>query len=115
MQVDLAFINGTIITVDDKRPHAAAVAVHNGKIAHVGSEDEVRAVTGLGTRVIDLAGRALLPGLNDNHNHPMSFGEQLGQIDASPGAAPTLAALQDAFRSAAAKGEGWLIARGYDD
>jgi predicted amidohydrolase YtcJ len=45
----------------------------------------------------------------------MSFGEAMSWIDATPGAAPTLAALQAAFRAKGGHGDGWLIARGYDD
>jgi predicted amidohydrolase YtcJ len=119
MPADLIFLNGPIITVDERRPAAEGVAVVGNRIGRVGSEAEVRAEAGPGTRVVDLGGRALLPGLNDNHNHPISLGQMLGSIDASPGAAPTLVALQDAFRRAAAggagAGDGWLVARGYDD
>ncbi len=118
MHADLVFLNGPIITVDDARPGAEAVATLNGRIAFVGSSEDVQSAIGPRTRVIDLAGRTLLPGLNDNHNHPMSFGETLSSIDASPGAAPTLAALETAFRDAATgsrKDAAWLIARGYDD
>jgi hypothetical protein len=118
IHADLVFLNGPIITVDDARPAAEAVATLNGRIALVGSEAEGRAAIGPNTRVIDLGGRALLPGLNDNHNHPISFGEMLSSIDASPKSAPTLAKLQELFRAAAANAGntgGWLIARGYDD
>lgn len=116
MHADLVFLNGAVITVDDRLPSAEAVATLHGRIAFVGSTADARAAIGPATRVIDLAGRALLPGFNDNHNHPMSFGEALTSIDASPTAAPTLDALQQAFREAARHaGDSWLIARGYDD
>ena len=121
MHADLVFRNGPIITVDDAQPDAEAVSVIGNRVARVGAHADVQDDIGPGTRVIDLGGRALLPGLNDNHTHPMAFGEQLGSIDASPGAAPTLAKLQDAFRvGAKANGAGgpdggWLVARGYDD
>ena len=45
--------------------------------------------------------RALLPGFNDNHTHPISYGLGLNLIDARPATVPTLAGLQDAFRDAA--------------
>src|SRR5215211_5312921 len=118
MHADLVFRNGPVITVNDAQSTGEAVSVIGNRIARVGTDAEIRGDIGPGTRVVDLGGRALLPGLNDNHTHPMSFGEQLGAIDASPGAAATLAALQDAFRAGAAKANGdggWLIARGYDD
>jgi hypothetical protein len=118
MPADLVFRNGPSITVDDRRPTAEAVAVSANKISRVGTDEEVRAEIGPATRVVDLGGRALLPGLNDNHNHPISLGQSLSSIDAGPAAAPTLAALQQAFRAAAARGsgrDGWLVGRGYDD
>lgn len=118
MFADLVFLNGPIITVDDRNPTAEAVAVLGNRISRVGSAEAVRAEIGPATRVVDLGGRALLPGLNDNHNHPISLGQTLRSIDASPAAAPTLAALQRAFRQAAARGDGrdgWLVGRGYDD
>ena len=119
MPADLVFLNGTVITIDDARPSAEAVAVVGNRIARVGTRDELRAEIGPGTRVVDLAGRALLPGFNDNHTHPISYGLALSRIDARPAAVPTLAGLQAAFRAAAAEqpaaADGWLLARGYDD
>ncbi len=125
MPADLIFVNGPIITVDDARPEAEAVAVLGNRIVQVGSDADVRLEAGRATRIVDLGGRPLLPGINDNHTHPMAFGESLSSIDATPGAAPTLAVLQDAFRRAAAEpigsgaigdaGDGWLQGRGYDD
>lgn len=118
MPADLVFLNGTVITIDDARPAAEAVVVVGNRIARVGSSEDVREEVGPGTRVVDLGGRALLPGFNDNHTHPISYGVGLGLIDARPAAIPTLAGLQDAFRVAAKNGagrDGWLLARGYDD
>lgn len=119
MPADLVFMNGAVITIDEARPEAKAVAVVGNRIARVGSDEEVRAEIGAGTRVVDLAGRALLPGFNDNHTHPISYGIGLGLIDARPATQSTLAGLQEAFRAAArqgANGRGdWLLARGYDD
>lgn len=116
MSADVIFRNGPIVTIDPVIPHPEAVAVRGNRIARVGTLHEVLSDAGPDTRTIDLAGRALLPGLNDNHNHPISFGQGLSQIDATPGVAPSLRSLQDAFRKrAAVQSDGWLIARGYDD
>jgi predicted amidohydrolase YtcJ len=120
MPADLVFLNGTVITVDDGQPSAEAVAVIGNRIARVGTTAEVRAEVGSETRVVDLAGRTLLPGFNDNHTHPISYGLGLSLIDARPATVPTLTGLQDAFRAAAATTptnvrDGWLLARGYDD
>jgi predicted amidohydrolase YtcJ len=116
VSADYIFRNGPILTIDPATAGAEAVAIQGNRITRIGSLDDVLSEVGPGTRTIDLGGRALLPGLNDNHNHPISFGQALSQIDASPVAAPTLASLQDAFRKRAAEQpNGWLVARGYDD
>ena len=119
MSADLVFLNGTVITIDAAQPAGEAVAVVGKRIVRVGSNDDVRAEIGPGTRVVDLAGRALLPGFNDNHTHPISYGIGLGLIDVRSAVIPTLAGLQNAFRAAAANGaagrDGWLLGRGYDD
>lgn len=65
-KADLVFINGKVITVDDKDTVAAGVAVVGNKIAAVGN---VSAWRGPKTKVIDLKGRALLPGFIDAHSH----------------------------------------------
>ena len=65
-KADLMFINGKVITVDDKDTVATGVAVVGNKIAAVG---DVKAWRGPQTKVIDLKGRALLPGFIDSHSH----------------------------------------------
>src|SRR5215217_494553 len=119
MFANLIFLNGTVITIDDDQPTAEAVAVVGNCIARVGSSDEIREEVGPATRVVDLGGRTLLPGFNDNHTHPISYGLGLSLIDARPGTVPTLSGLQEAFRAAAKTPtttvrDGWLLARGYD-
>src|SRR5918999_3910200 len=101
MPADLVFLNGTVITVDDEQPTAEAVAVVGNRIARVGNNDEIRNEVGPATRVIDLEGRTLLPGFNDNHTHPISYGLGLSLIDARPGTVPSLNGLQEAFQAAA--------------
>jgi predicted amidohydrolase YtcJ len=122
MAADIVFVNGTVIPIDPAvaaaRPEA--VAVHGNTVSAVGTNAEMRSLAGPTTRVVDLSGRALLPGINDNHTHPMSYGESLGQIDATPDAAPTLGHLQRAFAAARESGGvgrrgDWLLGRGYDD
>ena len=120
MPADLIFVNGTVITVDDARPSTEAVAIVGNRIARVGTSDELQREVGPETRVIDLEGRTLLPGFNDNHTHPISYGLGLSLIDARPSSVPTLAGLREAFRAAAMTTaatvrDGWLLARGYDD
>ena len=66
---DLILHNGVIYTMDDKNPTAEAVAIKDGKFAAVGSDKSVLQLRGPKTRVIDLKGRFVVPGFNDNHVH----------------------------------------------
>ena len=71
---DLVFKNGPVVTMDAKRWIADAVAVKDGVIMVVGSEPEVKRLIGPNTEVIDLAGRALTPGLVNTHDHMLEQG-----------------------------------------
>jgi predicted amidohydrolase YtcJ len=64
---DLVLRNGKIITVDPKFSIKEAVAIRDGRFVAVGGERDVKVLIGRGTRVIDLAGRAVIPGLIDSH------------------------------------------------
>jgi predicted amidohydrolase YtcJ len=66
---DLLLRGGYVYTVDDARNVAQAVAIKDGLIQAVGSDEELQALQGPDTEVIDLAGRLLLPGLHDAHIH----------------------------------------------
>ena len=66
---DLILHNASIWTVDDKKPIAQAVAIKDGKFVVVGSNAEALKLRGPSTRVIDLRGRFVVPGFNDNHVH----------------------------------------------
>ena len=67
---DLIVHNGKIVTVDRDFVVRQAMAVKDGRIVRVGDDAEVLATKGDATRVIDLAGRTVLPGLIDSHTHP---------------------------------------------
>jgi len=66
---DLVITNGKIITIDVDFSIVEAVAVKNGKIVAVGTKDEIKTITGKKTKVIDLKGSSVLPGINDTHCH----------------------------------------------
>lgn len=66
---DLILYNGKIVTVDPKFSTARAMAVRGERIAAVGTDDQVMKLKGAGTRVIDLGGKTVLPGLMDTHTH----------------------------------------------
>jgi predicted amidohydrolase YtcJ len=78
---DLAFVNGSVYTVDAARTRASAVAVVGGRIVSVGSDDVIRDGIDATTSVVDLRGRMLLPGFQDAHVHPVSAGVDRLQCD----------------------------------
>ena len=71
---DLVLRGGVVHTVDAKRPRAEAVAVREGRIVAVGSDAEVAALVGPRTRVVELAGRTVVPGFDDAHAHLLGIG-----------------------------------------
>lgn len=74
---DTAFVNGKVYTVDAVGSIAQAIAIRNGVIVAVGSDAEINARIGNATRVIDLGGAMLMPGLIDAHMHPAGGGALL--------------------------------------
>jgi len=68
--VDLVLSGAAVYTSHPSRPWAEAVAVKGGRIVAVGTPPEAMAQAGKGTRVLDLAGRMVLPGFQDAHVHP---------------------------------------------
>ena len=68
---DVVFYNGKIATFDAVGSMVEAVAVKDGKVLKVGSAMEMKALAGKPTRMVDLEGRTVVPGLIDAHTHPM--------------------------------------------
>ena len=72
---DLILSNGKIITVDERFRIAQAVAIQGDRIVAVGTNQDMARLAGTNTRRIDLKGRAVIPGLIDNHMHLLRAGE----------------------------------------
>src|SRR5512146_2268953 len=68
-QSDLVLTNGKIITVDERFSIAQAVAIRGDRIVATGTDQEIARLAGPNTRRIDLKGKAVIPGLIDNHMH----------------------------------------------
>ena len=114
---DLVLVNGNVITMDPDYPAASAVAITNGIISAVGTDDEATTAGSPTATIIDLAGRTATPGLNDAHSHPMLVGFALEDLDISAGGAPSIDAIAGMVRQAAGGRPpgSWIIGRGYDD
>ena len=66
---DLVLLNGKIFTSDAKQPYVQALAIRGERIAATGDSAKIKALAGPNTKLIDLGGRTVIPGINDAHNH----------------------------------------------
>jgi predicted amidohydrolase YtcJ len=73
-EADRVYRNGTVFTADARGSVAQAVAIREGRIVYVGSNEGVVPFIGSLTKVTDLEGRFLMPGLVDGHLHPLEAG-----------------------------------------
>lgn len=73
-EADLVLRNGKIVTVDDNTPEVQTLAVKGDKIVAMGNEEDVQALIGSKTKVIDLNGKLAIPGFIEGHAHFMSIG-----------------------------------------
>lgn len=80
---DLVLVGGKIVTMDDRRPQAEALAVRGDRIAAVGDDADVQGMVGERTRVIDLKGRLAIPGFIDGHGHFLGLGRSKMILDLS--------------------------------
>jgi predicted amidohydrolase YtcJ len=108
--VDTILVNGKIVTVDSQSSIRSALAIRDGRISALGTDADIRRSAGPGTRVIDLQGRTVIPGLIDSHMHAtraaLSFSTEVNWIGAAS-LAEGLTRLHDA--SLKAKPGAWLI------
>ncbi|MGO4716558.1 amidohydrolase [Bradyrhizobium sp. 2TAF24] len=112
---ELLFRNGTVMTMDPAKPRAQAVAVSGGRIVAVGSDSDLDGLRNADTKVIDLAGGTLLPGLIDPHMHS-AFVTFESWLDVGPFAMRNMDDVVSALRTAAAQAApgAWVKAWQFD-
>ncbi len=88
---DLILKNANVITMDAGQPGAGMVAIAGGKILLAAGNDEQEPVVGAGTRIIDCAGKTVMPGFNDAHCHIFSLVRKLLSIDLGPASVGSIA------------------------
>ncbi|MCC7024800.1 MAG: amidohydrolase family protein [Thermomicrobiales bacterium] len=81
MAADILIRNGEIWTGDPANPRAEALALANGRVVLVGSEEAARGALSRDAVVIDAGGRTVLPGLIDAHNHYLATAEALASVN----------------------------------
>lgn len=78
---DLILTNARVYTVHEKQPRAEAVAIRGDRIMAVGSTEEIAALRGDSTTVLDLGGRFLMPGFIEGHGHFSGLGNSLMNLN----------------------------------
>jgi len=97
---DTILINGKVVTLDVTSTIAEAVAIEGPKIVAVGANAAIRRLAGPATRIIDLAGRTVVPGLIDSHMHAIRAGLRFG-IETSWIGSPSVTDAMNRIRDAA--------------
>ncbi len=114
-KADLVFVGGKIRSPAHPSGFAPALAARDGVIEAVGSDEEITALAGPGTRVVDLRGRLALPAFGDAHIHPVSGGLEslrcnLADLRARPDYLAALAAYCETLAPGAwVLGGGWAM------
>jgi len=75
----IIFFNGQVVTVDDNMTQSEALAIKDGTILAVGSNEDILALKDSDTQMIDLDGQTLLPGFIDGHTHILMFPDRMGR------------------------------------
>lgn len=115
-QADTVLLNGRIFC-GLAEGFVEALAVRDGTVLAAGSAEEISSMRGAGTRVIDLAGRVAIPGLNDAHMHLLPLGVSMNEINLRP--EEGVRSIDEVLRRVAAvartkKPGEWVLGRGYD-
>jgi predicted amidohydrolase YtcJ len=110
-KADVILVNGKVVTVDAAFSIHEAVAIRGGRILAVGSNVQMEGHRGEGTRMVDLGGRMVLPGLMDSHTHPQ--GASLTEFDH---VIPEMDSIGDVLeyvrgRAAVSKAGEWIVVR----
>ncbi|HUQ47005.1 MAG TPA: amidohydrolase [Gemmatimonadaceae bacterium] len=111
---DMIVVNGRVYTVDDSRPMVSAFAVKNGRILFAGSDREVRALAGLRTRVMDVGGATVIPGMVDAHAHLTGLGASLANVNVAGSQTYEEVIARVVARSKDVKPGEWIFGRGWD-
>ncbi len=117
MATDIILKNANVITMNAARPRAELIAISDDSIFFVGGNDEVARLTGKSTKIIDCAGKTIIPGFNDAHLHLFSLIRKLTSLDLSPDKVRSIADIKEVIRKAAtSKPPGaWISGTDYNE
>ncbi|MFQ5700013.1 MAG: amidohydrolase, partial [Myxococcota bacterium] len=115
-RADSIFVGASVVTMDPGQPRAEALAVRGGRILAVGRRDRVLELRGPDTRMVDLGGQCLLPGLVEPHTHPDLCAQCYAWIDVSGFSHREARGVEQALQGAVGRAQPgeWLFAFGLD-
>ncbi|NWO13868.1 MAG: amidohydrolase family protein [Virgibacillus sp.] len=93
LEADTIIMNARVFTMDDLQPRAEAIAIKDGNIVYVGSEEEAFSWKGENTQIVDVNGKTVLPGFIESHTHPVEYGLNLLKLDCRPNETPSIGAI----------------------
>jgi predicted amidohydrolase YtcJ len=111
---DLVVVHAKVYTVNAKQPWAQAVAIRQGKIVAVGTDEEIARLQNKNTKVIDAGGRLVMPGFVDCHIHFLEGSLGIDRVHLE--GAQNVADIQKMLREYAAKhpGDSWILGTGWN-
>ncbi len=114
MEPTLALVNGNLYTMDGKKPRAEAVAICGSRIAAAGTTTEVKKTIGPNTRVIDLRGKTVIPGITDAHIHFVAYALRAREVNLDGAAFLDEAVSRVRERVEKARLGDWVVGGGWD-
>jgi predicted amidohydrolase YtcJ len=111
---DLIVHDARIHTVDATHPQVVAMAVRDGRIVFVGSEREAMSLRGAKTRLLDLDGKTVIPGMIDGHAHLLGLGQGLQTIDLRGTTSYDAVIAKVVERRDGTANGRWIVGRGWD-
>ncbi|MEO5903839.1 MAG: amidohydrolase family protein [Gemmatimonadaceae bacterium] len=111
---DMIVVNGRVYTVDDSHPMVSAFAIRGGRITFAGSEREVRALAGPKTRVLNVGGATVIPGMVDAHAHLLGLGNSLANVNLAGSQSYDEVIARVVARAKNTKPGEWIFGRGWD-
>lgn len=114
--MDIILYNGRIYSMVDETDVHDAIAIKDGLIVQIGTNEEILTLKEHHTEVIDLKNRFVFPGFNDSHMHLMGYGAALMQVDLSPARSieDVIAITRSFIEENALPQNAWVIGRGWN-
>ena len=111
---DLIVTNARIYTVDENRPIVEAMAIRDGRVVATGPQRGIMTMRGPNTRVLDLNGRTVIPGMIDSHVHLLNLGNSLRNVDLVGTTSYDEVVARVAARARETPAGTWILGRGWD-